>query len=121
MFNPLLTGFQCVVCGALYSPETIKYTCPACGLIGVLDACYDFEQLTDRTSGSTPLIDREMLATCSDRTMWRYLQLLPLAVDTPRPGLPVGGTPLINAPRLARAIEVERLWIKDDGRNPTGS
>jgi threonine synthase len=32
-----------------------------------------------------------------------------------------GYTPLIRTPRLARALGVERLWIKDEGQNPTGS
>ena len=33
----------------------------------------------------------------------------------------MGGTPLIEAERLAGRWGVERLWIKDEGRQPTGS
>src|SRR5690606_21349906 len=32
-----------------------------------------------------------------------------------------GWTPLLEAPRLARSIGIERLWIKDEGQNPTAS
>jgi threonine synthase len=32
-----------------------------------------------------------------------------------------GLTPLIDAPRLARELGIARLWIKDEGRNPTAS
>lgn len=111
MFNPLLIDFQCVVCGTRYAPDAVKYTCPACGLIGVLDARYDF----------APPPHRETLAASPDRTLWRYLPLLPLAADTPRPVLPVGGTPLIAAHQLAHSVGVREVWIKDEGRNPTGS
>src|SRR5262249_17342083 len=41
--------------------------------------------------------------------------------DANIPTLPVGGTPLVHAPRLATAVGVKDLWIKDEGRNPTAS
>jgi threonine synthase len=41
--------------------------------------------------------------------------------DTPEPPLLVGATPLMAAPRLARANNIGQLWLKDDGRNPTAS
>ncbi len=37
------------------------------------------------------------------------------------PQLSVGWTPLTAAPALARHIGVGRLWLKDEGRNATGS
>ena len=53
--------------------------------------------------------------------MWRYAPILPLR-DTEQPvTLGEGATPLLDAPRLAQAIGVDRLWIKDEGLNPTGS
>jgi threonine synthase len=30
-------------------------------------------------------------------------------------------TPLIDAPRLAAALDLRKVWVKDEGRNPTGS
>src|SRR5579864_1515355 len=106
LFNPLLTGFQCGVCGARYAPDAVKYTCPACGLIGVLDACYNFAPRSSPVVQQPHLTlpDREQVAASQDRTLWRYLPLLPLAADTPRPGLPVGGTPLVTASKLADAV-----------------
>ena len=46
-----------------------------------------------------------------------------LPVNDPRrlPPLPVGGTPLMAVPRLREALGMPRLWLKDDGRNPSGS
>src|SRR5258708_4305409 len=104
MFNPFLTNFRCVVCGATYAPDTVTYTCPACGSIGVLDADYDFAALS-------AALKRETFTQRRDQTMWAYRELLPLAIDMPRPPLPVGGTPLIHAVRLAETAEVRDVWI----------
>jgi len=48
--------------------------------------------------------------------MWRYRELLPLDGE-PTVGPQVGGTPLIRADRLADALGVERLWLKNDAVN----
>ena len=37
------------------------------------------------------------------------------------PPLAVGWTPLYDAPRIAASLGLERVWVKDDGANPTGS
>lgn len=51
----------------------------------------------------------------------RYAEWLPVGSATPRLTLHEGGTPLIPAPRLARWIGVEELFLKFEGLNPTGS
>ncbi len=53
--------------------------------------------------------------------MWRYREVLP--VRDPRFSIRLGEgfTPLLEAPRLAERVSVRRLWVKDEGRNPTGS
>jgi threonine synthase len=61
------------------------------------------------------------IGACDDYSMWRYRPLLPVVDDAFIPPLPVGWTPLVPAPRLADRVGLDRLWIKDDGRNPTGS
>jgi threonine synthase len=48
--------------------------------------------------------------------MWRYAELLPID-GPPTVGLQVGGTPLVRANRLAEALGVENLWIKNDAVN----
>ena len=48
--------------------------------------------------------------------MWRYRELLPIDGE-PTVGPQVGGTPLIRAHRLAEALGVEKLWIKNDAVN----
>jgi threonine synthase len=53
--------------------------------------------------------------------MWRYSALLPLCEDETPVSLGEGATPLLEQPALARAIGVRRLWVKDEGLNPTAS
>ncbi|MHC4219610.1 MAG: threonine synthase [Planctomycetota bacterium] len=56
------------------------------------------------------------------RTMWRYRELLPVgpaAHDIV--SLQETVTPLVDCPRLAETLGIDRLWIKDESRLPTGS
>ena len=59
--------------------------------------------------------------TDSNRTdLWRYPGILPF--ETPeQPDLAAGGTPLLASDWLSSAVGVDRVYIKDEGRNPTGS
>ena len=53
--------------------------------------------------------------------LWRYRALLPIRDDEQPVSLGEGGTPLIDAPALARAVGVRRLLVKDEALNPTAS
>src|SRR5262249_13299670 len=103
----------CVFCGAKYSTR-VPYTCPSCGVTGILDVLFDYPAISRRLS-------RKTLAARSDRSHWRYRELLPIKNDARLPGLSVGWTPLTDTPSLARHIGVKTLFLKDDGRNPSGS
>lgn len=54
-------------------------------------------------------------------TLWRYAPLLPVARPENAVSLNEGWTPLLQAPRLARALGMKRLAVKDEGRNPSGT
>jgi threonine synthase len=105
---------KCAVCAAEYAPDAVQYTCPACGEVGTLDVLYDYAHLARKVS-------RDAITTSDDRSMWRYRDLLPLHPESAVPPLAVGMTPLYDAPRLAADLGVRSAWVKDDGRNPTGS
>ncbi|MBX9927509.1 MAG: threonine synthase [Gemmatimonadaceae bacterium] len=60
-------------------------------------------------------------AITAERSLWRYEAALPLAAGEARVSLGEGMTPLLEAPALAAEIGVRRLWIKDEGINPTAS
>ncbi len=53
--------------------------------------------------------------------LWRYAAALPLGADEAPVCLGEGMTPLIESPALARHAGVRRLWVKDEGVNPTAS
>ncbi len=111
---PKVSGLRCVLCGALYAHGECEYTCPRCGLEGILDVEYN-QDLVARS------FSKETLAASRDNTLWRYRALLPLPDDVVPPRLPAGGTPVVPAPALARELSLSALFVKDDGRNPTGS
>jgi threonine synthase len=105
--RPRILGMRCRNCGR---PEALgaNYVCAGC--FGPLEIAYDLE-VAART------LDRQSLAL-RPAGIWRYLELLPVT-EPPTRGLQVGSTPLVRADRLGDAIGIERLWLKDDTRNPT--
>ena len=108
-------ALQCVRCRRLYAEGEVLYTCPSCGIQGILDVVYDYDAIA--AAGFGP----EALVTDPDRTHWRYRDLLPIGDGAELPQIPVGDTPLFALPGLAYRLGVAELWIKDEGRNPTGS
>ena len=101
---------RCVKCGMEYEAVPSLTNC-ACG--GILDLVYDYDYI------KTVLRKEDLAARPYD--MWRYRELLPVEPDTELPPLRVGWSPLYEAERLAKQLGVRRLWIKDDGLNPTAS
>ncbi len=109
-----VTGLVCVVCGTSYPPESPIYVCPDHGNEGILDVAYDYERIGEQVS-------KESLASNGDRTMWRYRALMPIAPDAAVPPLTVGGTPMYDAGDLASFLGIGKVWVKDEGRQPTAS
>src|SRR6476620_5740646 len=93
---------KCRVCGKLYPKSPINFCVDD---FGPLEVTYDYERV--KANLTRAKIEKR------PRNMWRYCELLPLKGE-PTVGPQVGGTPLIRADRLADALGVERLWIKDD-------
>jgi len=109
----MIKSLRCIVCGREY-PPSCRLTCDACPPgEGILDGIYDYE-------AARRTLTRESLAT-RPFNHWRYREVLPISNTTPLPPLHVGWTPVYDVPRLADQLGVARLWIKDDGRNPTAS
>ncbi len=107
-------GYRCSLCKTEYSPTQVTYTCPKDG--GNLDVVLDYGAINQRYQPSD-------ITSRADASLWRYLPLLPVE-DPGGEGTPLkaaGWTPLYTPPALARELKLERLWIKDEGRNPTAS
>ena len=109
-----ILSLKCLVCGKQYRPDEIDYVCPDHGDEGVLDVQYDYDFIGRQ-------IGRETLLRTDDFTIWRYKPMLPVYPDAEVPPLSVGWTPLYPAPRLASALGLKTVWVKDDGLQPTAS
>ena len=97
----------CRECGSS-TPLAAEFACAEC--FGPLEVGYDFEPVTRADIGSGP------------PSIWRYRKLLPVPDDVDEhPNTQPGLTRLIRADRLAHALGLRRVWIKDDTGNPTHS
>lgn len=105
-----VTHLRCVRCGAP-SADPWCWACPICGPDARMDVVY--------APGAATTMAARLAGRARDQ--WRYTELLPLPEGCPLPPLQVGWTPVVEVPRLARRLGVRRLWLKDDGRNPSAS
>ncbi|MGH2544665.1 MAG: threonine synthase, partial [Ardenticatenaceae bacterium] len=103
-----------LLCSAEYALDEVEYVCPNHGAVGTLDVLYDHEAIRRE-------VKREEISRSDWHSMWRYLPLLPVERPDLIPPLEVGWTPLYHVPRLGSVAGLADLWLKDEGRNPTGS
>ncbi len=114
MNNFPILGYACSLCGAEFAPLDLLYTCPHDG--GNLDVILDIAAIRKAHSPAN-------LAAQAEPSLWRYLPLLPVA-DPGGAGTPLhaaGWTPVYRPPLLSSQLGLPRLWVKDEGRNPTAS
>jgi threonine synthase len=104
-----VTGLRCRECARQYPTEAL-HVCDFC--FGPLEVVYDYEALSEQ-------LTRERIAA-GPQTIWRYRDLLPVRDPTPI-DLGAGFTPLVRADRLAAALGLGEVWVKNDTANPTGS
>ena len=107
-------GYKCSICYQEYAPDEVQYTCPKDG--GNLDVILDYVAIRKN-------IAPEDILAVTEGSLWRYLPLLPLE-DPGGEGTPLraaGWTPVYAPPGLRRDLDMERLWVKDESRNPTAS
>ena len=109
--SPFVTDLCCLLCDTSYSHDN-HFTCPRCGDQGILDVRYDYAALRGPLARS--LAERPI-------DHWRYRELLPISPDHHLPHLQIGWTPVYDVPRLAHALGLRKILLKDDGRNPTNS
>ncbi len=105
-----LEKLECTRCKATYSPENPHNLCQ-CG--APLFARYKLKQIKDE-------LKREDINN-RPPNLWRYRELLPITEGKDIISLGEGFTPLTPAISLGKKLGLERLWIKDESFNPTGS
>lgn len=102
MSGDLVQGLKCRLCGKLYPKEALNFCTED---FGPLEVAYDYEAVAKSF--------HRKAVEARPRTMWRYRELLPLDGE-PSVGRHVGCTPLIKADRLAEALGVRELYVKND-------
>lgn len=106
-----LTHLECTETGQRYDPDAPHTLSP--GAQKVLYPRYDID-------AAKRALDRSVLAA-RPRGMWRYFELLPIRNEHNVVTLGEGGTPMLQASQLEKALDARTLFIKDEGVNPTGS
>lgn len=104
--NALL--LRCRECGREYSAEGL-YVCDDC--LGPLDVVYDYDAIH---------LDRQSFEK-RPKTIWRYLELLPILDRDKIVDLGAGCTILHRCDRLAKTLGIKNLYVKNDTVNPTYS
>src|SRR6266566_8037195 len=100
-------ALSCRECGHRI-PLAAEFACAEC--FGPLEVAYEF-----------PSVRREDIEA-GPKSIWRYRNLLPVpSTVTSHPNTEPGMTRLVRADKLAAALGVKRLWVKDDTGNPTHS
>ena len=97
---------ECSACSHQAPGNSLATVCPECGQPYLVR--YDM-----------PAPRRDAIASRWD--MWRYRAIMPVLADEEPVSLGEGTTPIQEFPALAREIGVRRLWVKDEGLNPTAS
>ena len=100
---------RCRVCESDY-PALANGVCVRC--FGPLEPVYDWDELET-------VVTRARIAG-GPGSLWRYADLLPAAPPDDAANGP-GLTPLVAAPRLARALGIGEILLKLDLANPTHS
>jgi threonine synthase len=107
--TPAFEGLRCVDCEETFDADEATHRCPDCG--GILDPTYDYDSLD---------VTRETFESRRFDSMWRYEELLPFSRDA-AVSMGEGATALVSCPTLADEMGVGEVYLKDEGRNPTGT
>ncbi len=102
---------ECTQCGQTGPHNRVSKISDCCGK--VLFARYDLPRL--RREGN-----REAFAG-REANMWRFAELMPVTDPDRVVTLGEGGTPLLAAANLQKKLGLKRLFIKEEGLNPTGT
>lgn len=105
MLEPYFSSLKCRECGRLY-PKKAVHVCEYD--FGPLEADYNYDRIK-------AVLNRQVIES-RGKSMWRYRELLPIDGD-PSVGLQTGFTPLVKANRLAKALGVDELYVKNDTVN----
>ena len=105
MPSEYVRGLKCRLCGKSYPLEALNFCTED---FGPLEVDYNYDAIG-------AVLSRAKIEA-RPPNMWRYRELLPVDGE-PTVGTQVGFTPLIKTDRLAEALGVAKLWVKNDAVN----
>jgi len=98
---------QCFDCHREPAASETGFRCKTCD--GLLEVKFDL------TGGKKPSWDHRQIS------VWKYRELLPVENEESIISLAEGGTGLHRCKRLGRKLGLKKLYVKNEGENPTGS
>lgn len=101
---------HCISCGRTVRETESSTRCPVCRR--PLNVRYDYDYIRSR-------LNRYSLRTSPVKAL-KYLDFYPLLDLDLVVSMNEGGTPLYRCTRLAERTGIQRLYIKNEGANPTG-
>jgi threonine synthase len=102
---------ECINCGSKYGIDEIVYFCKKCG--DLLEIKYNMDEL----AGALKISEWRNVPL----SVWRYRDFMPINDYSKIVTLNEGGTGLHQCQRLGKHLGVRRLYVKNEGENPTGS
>ncbi len=102
---------HCFVCKKRTDERQNCTVCEFCG--GPLDVVYDYEMLKNQMNS--------YLMQTAPPSVLKYLDFYPLLNRQNLKTLGEGNTPLHHAQNLGKKLNLNRLYIKNEGMNPTGA
>ncbi|MFN7035887.1 MAG: threonine synthase [Bellilinea sp.] len=106
-----LTHLECSHCRQTFDAHQVQTYCPNCQT--PLLACYDWQ-------AAAAHLHRDQFQT-RRKGMWRWHELMPVRDEANIVTLGEGDTPILSLPRLGEDLGLERLYLKDESLNPTGT
>ena len=104
----IIQALVCRECKKEYKPQ-FRYICEEC--FGPLDVNYIYPNN----------IKRELFESRTEKTYWRYFELLPIKDKNNIVSINSGFTPLQKSTNLSTDLRLKSLYIKNDSVNPTFS
>jgi threonine synthase len=104
----LLTRLECSECGKIYDPHELQTLASCCNKPLLVN--YDLDNAPSKS-----------ILKNGPLNMWRYRELLPLLDDAYKVTLGEGFTPMIKIEKTAEKYGFDKVFIKDESYNPTGS
>ncbi|PAT01581.1 threonine synthase [Candidatus Izimaplasma bacterium ZiA1] len=109
-----VSGYTCTICNKKFEKNYQHLVCDECHDIGILDVNYDYQSMKKE-------INKEYFKNNHNYSMFRYHKLMTIKNQNFNKMLKVGWTPLYKSYNLSKKLDIDNLYFKDEGLNPTAS